>query len=613
MPSRSPTDETLTLDYEDGWVAVNRLIRQGLSWSGREMDCAYWNAGDGTFIDVSNTLGLDWKGDGRSFVQVDWDGDGDLDLWLASRTAPQVQFLRNDAAAAPFLRLRLEGAGPNTEAIGARVEVRAGGRLLVQERRLGGGYLAQSSEWLHFGLGDVESIESVRVRWPGGPWQAFTGLAMNGRYLLRQGEPEAAPAPGATREVRLATSKSVPVRPPASARVVITRRLPLPALEAQGFEGEVLTTRGPGPRLVSFWASWCPNCIKELHLWRREAARFEELGLEVLALSVDEDPEAARAFWSSAGLPFQGGLAPERWVLLFDLLQRLAVDRQRDMAVPTSFLLDADGRIATIYRGPVDTEVVAADVRALADQAPAFGGLPFEGRQLGAARSVPLVEIQRRLLDQERPDEALFYIDRACEEAGPRPGDPSQAESLANALTRVGADFLSKGRVEDAERALSRAIEWSPADSLAWFGLARARVAAQDSPGAVAALEQAVELDPSFALAWDLLGSVRLSAQELDAAREALRSALAIDPRLVGTWQNLGIVELSAEDHEAGAAAFRRATELAPQSADAWTGLGMCLVQAGDTEPGVAALERALQLDPRNARALAVMKQLGRR
>ena len=58
MPSRSPAGETLTLDYEDGWAAVNRLIRQGKSWSGRELDCAYWNAGDGSFVDVSHTAGL---------------------------------------------------------------------------------------------------------------------------------------------------------------------------------------------------------------------------------------------------------------------------------------------------------------------------------------------------------------------------------------------------------------------------------------------------------------------------------------------------------------------------------------------------------------------------
>ena len=54
----------------------------------------------------------------------DWDFDGDLDLWIANRSGPQVRFLRNDLVTPHhFLAIRLEGKTCNRDAIGARVEL----------------------------------------------------------------------------------------------------------------------------------------------------------------------------------------------------------------------------------------------------------------------------------------------------------------------------------------------------------------------------------------------------------------------------------------------------------------------------------------------------------
>ena len=99
MPSQSPEDEVLTLQYDDGWAAVNRLMRRGLSWSGNERNCAYWNVGDGSYVDVSYVLGIDDPFDARCVVPCDWDGDGALDLWVKNRTAPQVQLFRGTTGA----------------------------------------------------------------------------------------------------------------------------------------------------------------------------------------------------------------------------------------------------------------------------------------------------------------------------------------------------------------------------------------------------------------------------------------------------------------------------------------------------------------------------------
>ena len=94
--SQSPPNAGASAAYQNGWDALNRLIREGGSWSGRETNVFYVNCGDGTFADASAVLGLDFSQDGRAFAVADLDRDGDLDLVLKSRNAPQIRILRND-------------------------------------------------------------------------------------------------------------------------------------------------------------------------------------------------------------------------------------------------------------------------------------------------------------------------------------------------------------------------------------------------------------------------------------------------------------------------------------------------------------------------------------
>ena len=122
--SRSPTEEKAVELYEQGWNAISRLIRGNGSWSGHERNCFYLNNGDGTFIDASGISGLDFPQDGRSFVGFDYDLDGDVDIALKNRNAPQLRLLRNDLAnGRASVRFVLEGRSSNRDAIGARVEV----------------------------------------------------------------------------------------------------------------------------------------------------------------------------------------------------------------------------------------------------------------------------------------------------------------------------------------------------------------------------------------------------------------------------------------------------------------------------------------------------------
>lgn len=80
MASQSPLAASPSRDYENGWIAISRMIESGGSWSGRERNCAFLNTGGNRFSDISALSGLDLPDDARALAQCDWDGDGDLDL-----------------------------------------------------------------------------------------------------------------------------------------------------------------------------------------------------------------------------------------------------------------------------------------------------------------------------------------------------------------------------------------------------------------------------------------------------------------------------------------------------------------------------------------------------
>ncbi len=124
---------------------------------------------------------------GRGAAYADIDGDGDLDILLTATGQPP-RLLRNDQELGHhWLRFHLVGSGGNRDAIGARVEVELpDGRKLCREVSPTRSYLSQVELPLTFGLGDVEHVRRVTVRWPNGRRQVVAVDKLDRSYDVPQ-------------------------------------------------------------------------------------------------------------------------------------------------------------------------------------------------------------------------------------------------------------------------------------------------------------------------------------------------------------------------------------------------------------------------------------------
>ena len=137
----------------------------------------------------------------RGLAVGDYDNDGDTDVFVNNMNE-RPSLLRNDSPpAGGFLSLRLIGTKSNRSAIGARVTVEAGSRLMVQEVRSGSSFMSSSDLRLHFGLGDYERVGKIVVDWPHlSSSDTVDDLATNQFLEITEGEGVTARVPGGRAE-----------------------------------------------------------------------------------------------------------------------------------------------------------------------------------------------------------------------------------------------------------------------------------------------------------------------------------------------------------------------------------------------------------------------------
>jgi hypothetical protein len=123
---------------------------------------------------------------GRGAAYADIDGDGDLDV-LITATGGAPRLLRNDQTLGHhWLRLKLVGKMCNRDAIGALVEVEAGGTVQKRQVMPTRSYLSQVELPVTFGLGDREVVEWVTIHWPDGSKQDVPEAGVDQLIVVEQ-------------------------------------------------------------------------------------------------------------------------------------------------------------------------------------------------------------------------------------------------------------------------------------------------------------------------------------------------------------------------------------------------------------------------------------------
>lgn len=543
-----------TTAYGAGWQNLSRWIRSGRSWSGHERHGAFqnlggWASGTGRFADVSFVHGLDMDQDGRAAVPVDWDMDGDQDLWILSRNAPRLRLMVNQSAPAEnFIALRLHGVQANRGAIGARVEVVLADEsrsVLVRSLRAGSGYLAQSGPWLHFGLGAAEVAE-VRVLWPGGERESFGAPARGKFWQLLEGTGVARPWARPSLPDLKAGGGEFPTGEGArgTGRLPLAIPTPMPRLQVLGLDGEPGEFLGitPGgakgtgrPVLITLWSHTCAPCVQELMDLAAAGPVFDQVGLKSVLLSVDptDEIQGVQRVLERTAAPGQTGWATQQCMETLDALASVAGSRPVPLPVPSSFLIDPDGRLQVIYRGRVSPRTVLQDLALipLEPQARRRAALPFPGlflvpaplenlawwegalRRLGKedlAAEFALGQLDAKVVDeaqlhlgfgvarlqQGQLNEALEHLQKSSEL---HPQSPQVWVELGIVYSRLGRDT-------EAEESLLRGIRMGPGSGRAHFEWGRVLVGRGDGAGVESQIRRlraiSSELADRLALLW---------------------------------------------------------------------------------------------------------------
>ncbi len=616
-----------------------KMLSGGRSYSGQERNCCFLNTGGdprsrGRFANVSAATGLDLIDDGRGVAVVDWDHDGDLDVWTSNRTAPRLRLMRNELIGDSanqsnhFVSLRLMGNGQTTnrDAIGARVELIAGGQSeggttlrTIQSLRAGEGFLAQSSKWLHFGLGDADQIEKVVVQWPGDGQVAETFMvdAVDCRYELRQGSGQAEKLSSQPRQTKLNPQVPDQLPPQSQARIPFQVLLSAPRLAYLSFDQRrrVKSVRGK-PLLLTLWSRTCSPCLEELAELSERADEIRAAGIDVLALSIDGmtddgDVQAAEQFLTRINFPFTGGLATES---LVDGLQKLndhLMPLHRPLPVPSSFLIDSRGKLSVIYRGRVPFAQLLKDK----DHSTGNTLQRFQRSAALPGRMIDSGPVADATLRQAAGVRDLYAKKLSAA------GDQAAAADEWAEVIRLKPDytfgqhivgqFLSEqGKFNSARNHYLQALKHLPNDVNLHTAMANLYIREGNFDAAREHGEEAIRISPDVAEYHCNLGNILSQQGKFDEAVGYFEAAIKIKPDFAQAIHNLGIIRLQDGDLAQAKQLFHRALTYQSDYAQAHFNLGRIYAQEGNLAQAISHLERAVELQPNHGQARALLRQV---
>lgn len=139
------------------------------------------NEGNLKFTDKSIKWGLSQHSFSNGAAYADLDNDGDLELVVNNINSTAFiyknnskEFLDNN-----YLRIKLIGPKGNKDGIGSSISIKIDDKNQLIEKYLTRGYQSSIENYCHFGLGEKEEIDRLKIRWPDGKTQIIKNIKAN--------------------------------------------------------------------------------------------------------------------------------------------------------------------------------------------------------------------------------------------------------------------------------------------------------------------------------------------------------------------------------------------------------------------------------------------------
>jgi len=144
------------------------------------------NQGKLQFEDLAKKYGVDQVSHSNGSAYGDLDNDGDLDL-IVNNVNMESFVYQNNTPKQNYIQFQFKGKDLNSFAIGTKVYLYKGTSVFYDQFMPTKGFQSSMDYVMHFGLGDLSELDSVKVIWPSGEEILLDNYSLNTRNLLEEG------------------------------------------------------------------------------------------------------------------------------------------------------------------------------------------------------------------------------------------------------------------------------------------------------------------------------------------------------------------------------------------------------------------------------------------